>query len=287
MDPVLIIFLLAGSYLSIYFLLKKLNGYKSDDVGYRINPVYRSSKISILLIVDDYNYEFRELIARHLEKCGFDLIRAMDGFGWDLEIERYQDLLLEYSPDLIIIDGDYPYIQKLTYWRVINLERKYKRVSNIPILLLIFAPTLYLDTLGLKPDLDKIIFDSFSLEELYVRIKVFLRKTNNENLDEILNYGPLTLVPEKNQAIWQKSSATLDVLLNDLEFELLHCLLQSHGKTLSRAQIFKAVWGYDEPDGIKNVSVLVGGLRKKIENDSSKPKYLKTVYGKGYCLLLD
>ena len=127
----------------------------------------------------------------------------------------------------------------------------------------------------------------FDLEELHVRIKALLRRTNrailnSSNQQEILNYGPLTLVPERFEAIWFESP----VRLTHLEFELLHCLLQRHGQTVSPALILKEVWGYEPDDDIETIRVHVRHLRTKLEPDPRKPIYIKTVYGAGYCLEL-
>ena len=73
---------------------------------------------------------------------------------------------------------------------------------------------------------------------------------NSSNQQEILNYGPLTLVPERFEAIWFESP----VRLTHLEFELLHCLLQRHGQTVSLALILK-VWGYEPDDDIETIRV--------------------------------
>ena len=99
---------------------------------------------------------------------------------------------------------------------------------------------------GFNSGADDYITKPFDLEELHVRIKALLRRTNRAQLNstnqqEILNYGPLTLVPERFEAIWFESP----VRLTHLEFELLHCLLQRHGQTVSPALILKEVWGYD------------------------------------------
>ena len=99
---------------------------------------------------------------------------------------------------------------------------------------------------------------------------------------EILNYGPLTLVPERFEAIWFESP----VRLTHLEFELLHCLLQRHGQTVSPALILKEVWGYEPDDDIETIRVHIRHLRTKLEPDPRKPIYIKTVYGAGYCLEL-
>ena len=74
--------------------------------------------------------------------------------------------------------------------------------------------------------------------------------------------------------------------LTHLEFELLHCLLQRHGQTVAPSLILKEVWGYEPDDDIETIRVHVRHLRTKLEPDPRKPRFIKTVYGAGYCLEL-
>ena len=126
------------------------------------------------------------------------------------------------------------------------------------------------------------------LEELQVRVKALLRRSDRApvgtsgNHHEILSYGPLTLVPERFEAIWFDNP----VRLTHLEFELLHCLLQRHGQTVAPSLILKEVWGYEPDDDIETIRVHVRHLRTKLEPDPRKPRFIKTVYGAGYCLEL-
>ena len=140
---------------------------------------------------------------------------------------------------------------------------------------------------GFNSGADDYITKPFDLEELHVRIKALLRRTNRASLNstnqqEILNYGPLTLVPERFEVIWFNAP----VRLTHLEFELLHCLLQRHGQTVSPSLILKEVWGYEPDDDIETIRVHVRHLRTKLEPDPRKPQFIKTVYGAGYCLEL-
>jgi two-component system response regulator RpaA len=89
-------------------------------------------------------------------------------------------------------------------------------------------------------------------------------------------------VPERLEAIWFDEP----VRLTHLEFELLHCLLQRHGQTVAPALILKEVWGYEPDDDIETIRVHVRHLRTKLEPDPRKPRFIKTVYGAGYCLEL-
>ena len=232
-------------------------------------------KISILLIEDDR--DMRELVSGHLEHSGFDVQKAEDGI-------KGQALALQYSPDLILLDLMLPSVDGL---KVCQRLRRDERTSNIPILMITALGGLKDKVTGFNSGADDYITKPFDLEELHVRIKALLRRTNRAQLNstnqqEILNYGPLTLVPERFEAIWFESP----VRLTHLEFELLHCLLQRHGQTVSPALILKEVWGYEPDDDIETIRVHVRHLRTKLEPDPRKPTYIKTVYGAGYCLEL-
>ena len=232
-------------------------------------------KITILLIEDDK--DMRELVAGHLEHSGFDVLKAEDGI-------KGQAIALQYAPDLVLLDLMLPNVDGLTLCQRL---RRDERTSNIPILMITALGGLKDKVTGFNSGADDYITKPFDLEELHVRIKALLRRSNraqfnSSNQQEILNYGPLTLVPERFEVIWFESA----VRLTHLEFELLHCLLQRHGQTVSPALILKEVWGYEPDDDIETIRVHVRHLRTKLEPDPRKPKYIKTVYGAGYCLEL-
>ncbi|WP_320663433.1 response regulator transcription factor [Prochlorococcus sp. MIT 1223] len=232
-------------------------------------------KPCILLIEDDQ--DMRELVAGHLTHTGFDVQKAEDGI-------KGQALALQYEPDLILLDLMLPKVDGLTLCQRL---RRDERTANIPILMITALAGTKDKVTGFNSGADDYITKPFDLEELQVRIKALLRRTNRAPVgavsqQEILNYGPLTLVPERFEAIW----FDLPVRLTHLEFELLHCLLQRHGQTVAPSLILKEVWGYEPDDDIETIRVHVRHLRTKLEPDPRKPKFIKTVYGAGYCLEL-
>tara|TARA_Y100001968_G_scaffold192332_1_gene176230 strand:- start:2004 stop:2801 length:798 start_codon:yes stop_codon:yes gene_type:complete len=232
-------------------------------------------KPCILLIEDDQ--DMRDLVAGHLEHTGFDVHKAEDGI-------RGQALALQYAPDLILLDLMLPGVDGLTLCQRL---RRDERTSAIPILMITALGGIKDKVTGFNSGADDYITKPFDLEELQVRVKALLRRTNRAPLgsgshQEILNYGPLTLVPERFEAIW----FDLPVRLTHLEFELLHCLLQRHGQTVAPSLILKEVWGYEPDDDIETIRVHVRHLRTKLEPDPRKPRFIKTVYGAGYCLEL-
>ena len=232
-------------------------------------------KPCILLIEDDK--DMRELVSGHLEHTGFDVQRADDGI-------KGQALALQYKPDLILLDLMLPSVDGLTLCQRL---RRDERTASIPILMITALGATKDKVTGFNSGAYEYLTKPFDLEELHVRIKALLRRTNRAPLGstghpEILNYGPLTLVPERFEAIWFDKP----VRLTHLEFELLHCLLQRHGQTVAPSLILKEVWGYEPDDDIETIRVHVRHLRTKLEPEPRKPIFIKTVYGAGYCLEL-
>ncbi|KGG32660.1 Two-component system response regulator [Prochlorococcus marinus str. SS51] len=228
-----------------------------------------------MLIEDDK--DMRELVGGHLEHTGFDVQVAEDGI-------KGQALALQYKPDLILLDLMLPNVDGLTLCQRL---RRDERTSSIPILMITALGATKDKVTGFNSGADDYLTKPFDLEELHVRIKALLRRTNRAPLGstghpEILSYGPMTLVPERFEAIWFECP----VRLTHLEFELLHCLLQRHGQTVAPSLILKEVWGYEPDDDIETIRVHVRHLRTKLEPEPRKPRFIKTVYGAGYCLEL-
>ena len=232
-------------------------------------------KPCILLIEDDQ--DMRDLVSGHLEHSGFDVQRADDGI-------KGQALALQYTPDLILLDLMLPKVDGLTLCQRL---RRDDRTAAIPILMLTALGGTKDKVSGFNSGADDYLTKPFDLEELQARVKALLRRSDrapvgSSNHNEILSYGPLTLVPERFEAIWFDGP----VRLTHLEFELLHCLLQRHGQTVAPSLILKEVWGYEPDDDIETIRVHVRHLRTKLEPDPRKPRFIKSVYGAGYCLEL-
>lgn len=229
-------------------------------------------KPSILLVEDDR--DMRQLVAQNLKCSGFHVQEAEDGI-------RGQALALQHSPDLIILDLMLPQVDGLTLCQRL---RRDDRIAQTPILMLTALATTKDKVSGFNSGADDYLTKPFELDELLARVKVLLRRSERTPVSskesEILSFGPLTLVPERFEAIWYDRP----VRLTHLEFELLHCLLQRHGQTVAPSLILKEVWGYDPNDDIETIRVHVRHLRTKLEPNPRKPHYIKTVYGAGYCL---
>ncbi|MFM7546606.1 MAG: response regulator transcription factor [Synechococcales cyanobacterium] len=228
-----------------------------------------------ILVIDD-DPAISEIVATNLEMAGYDVSRADDGI-------KGQALALQLNPDLIMLDLMLPKVDGFT---VCQRLRRDERTADIPVLMLTALAQPQNQVEGLNAGADDYLTKPFELEVMLARVRALLRRTDRipqaAKHNEILSFGILTLIPERFEALWFGET----VKLTHLEFELLHCLLQRHGQTVSPSEILREVWGYDPDDDIETIRVHIRHLRTKLEPDPRHPLYIKTVYGAGYCLEL-
>ncbi|MEB3163624.1 MAG: response regulator transcription factor [Prochlorothrix sp.] len=228
-----------------------------------------------ILVIDD-DAAIVELVSINLEMAGYDVSCAEDGV-------KGQALAVQIMPDLIVLDLMLPRVDGFT---VCQRLRRDERTADLPVLMLTALHQTQDKVDGFNAGADDYLTKPFEVEELLARVRALLRRTDRipqaAKHSEILSYGPLTLIPERFEAVWFETT----VKLTHLEFELLHCLLQRHGQTVPPGQILTEVWGYDPDDDIETIRVHVRHLRTKLEPDPRHPRYIKTVYGAGYCLEL-
>jgi two-component system response regulator RpaA len=228
-----------------------------------------------LLLIDD-DPVISEMITLNLESAGYQVSHAADGV-------KGQAMAIQTQPDLIVLDLMLPRVDGVTLCQRL---RRDERTRDIPILMLTAVGQTQKKVEGFNAGADDYLTKPFELEEILARVRALLRRTNRiidtAKHGEILSYGALTLIPERFEAVWFDQV----IKLTHLEFELLHCLLQKHGQTVSPSEILKEVWGYEPDDDIETIRVHIRHLRTKLEPDPRHPRYIKTVYGAGYCLEL-
>ena len=226
-----------------------------------------------ILVIDD-DPAIAELVAINLEMAGYDVTQVTDGI-------KGQALAVQMVPDLIMLDLMLPKVDGFT---ICQRLRRDERTANVLIIMLTALGQTQDKVEGFNAGADDYLTKPFELEEMLARVRALLRRTDRipqaAKHTEILSYGPLTLVPERFEILWSEKV----IKLTRLEFELLHCLLQRHGQTVSPSEILQEVWGYDPNDDIETIRVHVRHLRTKLEPDPRHPKFIKTVYGAGYCL---
>ena len=220
---------------------------------------------SILVIDDDIKTV--ELIRLYLEREKYRVLAAYDG-------EQALALARQKSPGLIILDWMLPKIDGLDVCRILRAE------SNVPIIMLTAKATEADTLLGLDLGADDYVTKPFSPRELVARVRVVLRRTNQQEDQppEELRVGPL-LIDYRSHEVWRNGEL---IDLTPKEFKLLETLAREPGRAFSRLELVQRVFGLDYEGFERTVDVHVMNLRKKIELHPNEPAYLQTVYGVGY-----
>jgi len=228
-----------------------------------------------VLVVDD-EQSILTLLKYNLEQSGYEVITAMDG-------ETGEHLALEEKPELIILDLMLP---KLDGIEVCKSLRQ-KRVMT-PILMLTAKDDEFDKILGLELGADDYMTKPFSPREVVARVKAILRrsklmaeaqKEQEEDSDQF-RIGELKILAENYEAYFMGELLEL----TPKEFELLVYLAKNKGRVLTRDQLLSAVWKYDFAGDSRIVDVHISHLRDKIEQNTKKPLYIKTIRGLGYKL---
>lgn len=228
-----------------------------------------------VLVVDD-EQSIVTLLQYNLEQAGFEVITAMDGLTG-------KQLAENMAPDIIVLDLMLP---KMDGIEVCKQLRQQKIMT--PILMLTAKDDEFDKILGLELGADDYMIKPFSPREVVARVKAILRRiqiqsNSNEGEQQAgsdIIIGDLQIIPDKYEAYFNNQQLELTLK----EYELLHYLAQNKNRVLTRDQLLSAVWNYEFAGDTRIVDVHISHLREKIEVDTKKPAYIKTVRGLGYKL---
>lgn len=222
-----------------------------------------------ILIVDDEK-SIVTLLEYNLQNAGFQTDTAFDGLE---AVRKCEDK--EYA--LILLDLMLPGMDGMEVCRHLRINK-----IDTPILMLTAKGEEFDKVLGLELGADDYMTKPFSPKEVVARIKAILRRVQKAQtpLFSELKIGELTIYPERYEA--EMNSKT--IAFTRKEFELLHYLAKHVGKVISRDQLLSKVWDYNFVGDTRIVDVHISHLREKIEPNSKKPVYIKTIRGLGYKL---
>jgi two-component system, OmpR family, alkaline phosphatase synthesis response regulator PhoP len=155
-----------------------------------------------------------------------------------------------------------------------------QRGFSTPILMLTARTQVADKVTGLKTGADDYLTKPFEMAELLARVEALLRRGSRTGSDgpDFYNFGPLRIDMRRSEVFRDGVSAGLSTK----EFQLLRYLIEHRGKTLTREELLKDVWGYSSAPSTRTVDVHVAWLRQKLENDPKQPQYIITVHGQGY-----
>ncbi|WP_223592431.1 vancomycin resistance response regulator transcription factor, VanR-F/VanR-M family [Neobacillus bataviensis] len=222
-----------------------------------------------ILIADDEE-EIADLIAIHLEKEGYHVIKASDG-------QEAVRVVETQSIDLLILDIMMP---KMDGYEV---TRRIREQHNMPIIFLSAKTSDFDKVQGLVIGADDYVTKPFTPIELVARVNAQLRrfmKLNQPKADNKtpLEYGGLVITPDQRTVTLYGES----IELTPKEFDILYLLANHPKKVYSVENIFQQVWGEAYFESGNTVMVHIRTLRKKLEKSKQNHKWIKTVWGVGY-----
>jgi len=224
-------------------------------------------KRRILVVEDDT--ALARLLCDNLIYEGFEVVLAGDGTRALKEHETFH-------PDLVLLDLTLPGLDGLEVCR--KLVRDQARTGII----ILTARTQKDDKVqGLRLGADDYITKPFALDELLARIDAVLRRVHPA--EDELTLGPLRI--DFNHYTAQRNDQK--VAFSQREIEVLRYMSVRAGKVVTRDELLRNVWGYQNIPLTRSVDNLIARLRWKVEPDPENPRYIHTVYGDGYRLTLD
>lgn len=225
-----------------------------------------------ILIVDD-EAAMREGLSDNLIFEGYETALAATG------IEALEQLKTQ-SYDLVVLDVMMPGMSGF------DVCKQLRRQGNqVPIILLTAKGEEIDRILGLEFGADDYMVKPFSLRELMARIKAILRRTQATSLQRNKTLFETIGLMDVDFKNYDAKIGNEQVKLSHREFEVLHFLWTHRQEVVSRDDLLKNIWGYDEFPTTRTIDNFILRLRQKIEKTPNDPKIILTVHGMGYKMI--
>jgi len=223
-------------------------------------------KKKILIIEDE-----KELVSGlklNLDFEGYNVIWALDG-------EEGLNKALKEAPDLILLDIMLPKKDGLDVCRDLRRQN-----VTIPIIMLTAKSEEVDKVVGLEIGADDYITKPFSVKELLARVKAHLRREKREEKDVPSVYRFDDVEIDFIHFKVKRKKKEFD--LTSLEVEILKYLIAHRGEVVTREALLDKIWGYERYPSTRTIDNHILKLRKKLQDDPVRAKYIFSVYGEGY-----
>jgi DNA-binding response OmpR family regulator len=218
-----------------------------------------------ILIVEDDNM-LAKVIGDNLVFAGYEISTASDGREAVARLRTFQ-------PDLVLLDLMLPDRSGFELCGVL------RQGGRTPIVILSARGQKADKLRGLKLGADDYLTKPFDLDELVARIQAVLRRSRR-GVDRLV-LGAVTVDFNALRAV----TGRREVHLTHREFGVLRYLAERHERVVYRDELLREIWGYlDVPPTTRSVDHAIARLRKKIEPDPHRPRFIRTVHGDGYVL---
>lgn len=231
--------------------------------------------LASVLVVDD-EASIRQALRATLGTMGFDVAEAGTG-------EQALALLRAANAahyDAVLLDMNMPGMGGM------NTCREIRRLSpHLPILMLTIRDSPDDKVEALDSGADDYVTKPFHMRELTARVRAAIRRSNAADQPQtaVLTIGHISLHPERREVV----KAGQSIHLTPKEFDLLHYFMVNAGKPLAHSRLLAAVWGPEYGGELEYLRTFVRQLRKKLEDDPSRPIYILTEMWFGYRFLAE
>jgi len=254
------------------FYTGQVTGWGTVDHGKEVALLTKALKSRILIVDDDS--KLLEEVKPYLENVGYEVATATDG-SVALALTKSTDF------DLVVLDINFPDAKTGEKRSIdgIDVLRALRESGSVPVLMLSSTNISAVKVMALSVGADDYVSKPFQLEELGARIEAILRRTNQELPGErVLTFHRLQVDPGERR-VW-KDGVLIE--LTGIEFDLLYTLARRPEHVFTRDKLLELAWKDPSESIPKVIDVHVGHLRKKIEDDPSRPAFIVTVRGTGY-----
>lgn len=218
-----------------------------------------------ILVVDDEQH-ITMVMRSGLTKHGYDVRVAAEG-------ESALELFQLWTPDLVITDLSMPNMDGL------EVCRRLRAVSKVPIIVLSVKGDEAVKIDALDAGADDYVTKPFAMGEFLARVRAALRRSpESREQDTVLEEADFRIELETRTV----QVCGKEMHLTPKEFDLLVYLMRNAGKVLTHHTVLGAVWGGNSVDQAEYLRVFIGRLRKKIEKDPARPRYILTEPWIGY-----
>lgn len=222
---------------------------------------------TVLVVEDDPSVA--RLLQAHLERCQFEV--EVVGTGAEALVAAR-----ELQPDVLVLDLMLPDIDGL------DVCRRIRKESEVPVIIVSARQTELDRVLGLELGADDYIAKPYDSEELVERVKAALRRTqghgSRRRARDVLDFGQVKIDRQAHSVTVHGKTKRL----TPMEFKLLWALAERGGQVLRSEWLLMEVWGYPETIKTRTLDVHIGRLRKKLDEDGKRPRYIITVPRVGY-----
>jgi DNA-binding response OmpR family regulator len=223
-----------------------------------------------VLVIED-EPQMRSMLSDNLEFEGYEVTAVDSAEQALLEIERFNFALLIVD---VMLEG-------MSGMELCNTLRR--RGSRVPIVMLTARSHESDRIRGLDAGADDYVTKPFSVRELLARVRAQVRRDDwHSQTGDEFSFGEIT-VRLRQRLVMRKGRR---LALSAREFELLRYLVAHRNEVVSREQLLRDVWGYHQLSVTRTVDNYIAKLRTQLEPKPHEPRYIVTVHGSGYQLLL-